>query len=133
VIKYIVAHWRGQQGLIRTCLLNGIALSILIVVVTSVGVIAGSYITVMMGGVRGTEEQMADAMVFRSELVFVPLVLIIRTWQCVGTFRCGLRNLCGRTNPIAMKFGGVAALVLGVELGYLDILAVKKLVGLFSA
>jgi hypothetical protein len=89
--NYIVAHWRGRLGLLRSALLNGvIAYFILVAIALTVGRVSDSQILIY--GVKG---------------VFVLWAI----WAGVGILRCGARNAFDTANTKARRIGGVAAIV----------------------
>jgi putative DNA-invertase from lambdoid prophage Rac len=84
--NYIVDHWCGRLGLARFLFLNGVAISVLLIVV--VGVIESRWP--------------------RPEFIWVWLVVFVvwLIWACVGIFRCGARYLLDRENGVACRVGG---------------------------
>ena len=94
--NYIVAHWNGRLGLLRSCLLNGVAVYLLLLLVlwaiaTSAAVGSSPVSPVFAYAVAG-------------------VFLIWGIWAGVGIFRCGGRNAFNSTSSTARRIGGVAAI-----------------------
>jgi hypothetical protein len=115
--NYILAHWRGEQGLLKSCLLNGF-------IFPSVAVIA-----VVYAGLVAEAEYFAWRFVSHRELVANPTKagaygatacfltsLPVCLWAVVGVFRCGLRNVRNSANTTNRRIGGAIALLFGLWL-----------------
>jgi hypothetical protein len=89
--NYIVAHWRGRLGLLKSCLLNGVGVYCLLVLVSMI-----------IGGRVAQSWTLAYAVLG----VFV----LWGIWAGVGIFRCGARNAFDSTNTKIRRIGGVAAI-----------------------
>jgi len=87
---YIVAHWRGRLGLLRSALLNGVAAYFLLVA------------TVLMVSRVSNSQILAYGMAG----VFVLWII----WAGVGILRCGTSNAFDNTKPMARRIGGLAAI-----------------------
>jgi mannose/fructose/N-acetylgalactosamine-specific phosphotransferase system component IID len=83
--NYIVAHWRGRLGLLRSSLLNGVVVYCLLV-----------FIIVSSG----------KAFFYTGATVF----LLWWIWASVGIFRCGGRYTFDRANTTVRRIEGVAAI-----------------------
>jgi hypothetical protein len=88
VMRYIATHWRGEQGLLRSTLVNGI----LAYVVLTLGLVG---LGAALNGVG----------------VYVGLAafLIWMVWATVGILRCGLRNALHPGGKIIPRVGGLVA------------------------
>ena len=91
---YVISHWRGEQSLLRSFWLNGVALRL---------VIYGLFATLI-----------------RENPVAIPLALgaagvdlVILVWQCTGYFRAAERNLRGLGSMLPL-WGGMFALIVAV-------------------
>jgi hypothetical protein len=91
--NYIVAHWGGRLGLLRSCLLNGVAVYCLLVFLSMV----------IVGSVTGLSPILAYGV--------GGLFVIWGIWAGVDIFRCGGRNAFDSTSSTARRIGGVAAIV----------------------
>jgi len=98
--NYIVAHWRGQLGLLKSCFVNGIAGYLLLVVATAILSRAA------------VEEPALSYGVLRAASLYGGLLAFIvwSIWALVGIFRCGARNAFDSTNTTAKRVGGAAAI-----------------------
>jgi len=126
--NYIISHWRGEQGLLRSCFLNGFVFFILFDI--ALGVL-GAVITVPMFLIfhgQSASHNLSNDIVFGFEVVSLPSTFIYMVWSCVGIFRCGLRNLKDRANAIGMRIGGGAALLYVAYIAYSTAHAVIDLV-----
>ena len=96
--NYIIDHWCGRLGLALSLFINGVAISVLLVVVA--GVIEGSL-------PRPHPEQ---------EFLWPWLVVfaVWLVWACVGIFRCGARYLLEREYGVVRRVGGLAAIAVVV-------------------
>jgi hypothetical protein len=83
--KYIVAHWRGEQGLLKSCLLNGVV-GYLILACTYMGV----FFTVVFATANRWSSDDPGRVYDHSWTV---ISLIYMLWACVGIIRCGSRYL----------------------------------------
>ena len=105
--KYILAHWRGELGLVKSSLLNGVAVYLALL-------LAGAALGLLAQYVFGDPV----AAFFKSP-VFIGAVMIVllifMLWALVGAFRCGVRNLLDCTNKVTSRIGG-AAVMIGVVL-----------------
>jgi hypothetical protein len=103
--KYLLSHWRGQQGLLQSCLLNGGVLYFLvnqawIYVVFSMMVLALPW-----------ERHDPGPLMARS---FAVGALLYMVWACTGIFRCAARNAFNQMNTKARRIGGVGAIAWGI-------------------
>ena len=89
---YLVAHWRGQLALLRSCFPNGVAVYALLVAVS------------MVLSIAAASSQAAVHVFF---VIFVLWVI----WAGVGIIRCGARNARDRTNTIVRRIGGLVAVI----------------------
>jgi hypothetical protein len=90
--KYMLAHWRGELGLLQSCLLNGVAVYCLLLVLV--------FVIIKSGGADSQILVYAGAGVF----------LLWGIWAVVGIFRCGARNAFDRANTKIRRIGGAAAI-----------------------
>jgi hypothetical protein len=109
--KYILAHWRGEHGFLRSCLWNGLVLNILIF-----GEGVGFYTIVY------TLMKMIDRapMDYRTVcLIWAILWASVGTWACVGIFRYGIKQIFDRTNTNVQRITGTIAIawtfIIGLE------------------
>jgi hypothetical protein len=86
---YIVAHWNGRLGLLRSCLLNGVAVYLLLLLVS---------------WAIATSAAVGSSLVFAYAVAGVFLIWGI--WAGVGIFRCGGRNAFTNTSSTARRGGG---------------------------
>ena len=98
--NYIVAHWRGQLGLLKSCFVNGIAGYLLLVVATAILSRAAVEGPALSYGV------LRAASLYGGLLAFI----VWSIWALVGIFRCGARNAFDSTNTTAKRVGGAAAI-----------------------
>ena len=140
--NYIASHWRGEQGLLRTCLLNGfvfyglyvIALGLLSVLVTYPFISSFAHHEAASGEVnRAASKILVDKIVLGVEIGTIPTTLVYMIWACVGIFRCGLRNLRDVANETRKRVGGAMALVLDAYLVYSTIQGMTSLIGLIAS
>ena len=96
---YIKAHWQGRLGLLRSCLLNGLAGYLLVL---TVGLIPAWFGFVDMG-----------------LLVYAGLIVLWWIWAGVGIVRCGGRYAFNKENTLVRRFGGVAAILGGGLISWL--------------
>jgi hypothetical protein len=91
---YILAHWRGQLGLLRSYLLNGVAIFVVLLLVSAAAL---EFLP------RSGPEQI---------FIYAWLVLftVWAVWACVGIFRCGVRYTFARQNGIVRRLGGLIAM-----------------------
>lgn len=109
VWKYISAHWRGEQGILRSSLINGVLLYVILVT----GLVS------LSTGPSGQLTVLAGLVVF----------LLWLTWASVGILRCGARNALDRANAKISRLGGLVAII-GVLLG--AFFSVKDMIRLFN-
>jgi hypothetical protein len=92
-MNYIVMHWRGQQGLLRSVLLNGV-LTYLVMVALLVSL--------------GTAFKPSGGI-----FVGLGLFLIWEVWAAVGIFHCAMRYAFDRDRGTVERVGGLIS-ILGV-------------------
>ena len=112
--KYIVTHWRGEQGLLRSCLLNGVALYFALSPVLAMLSGIGAYLAFNLGFLYGSLNDMENSIKFYAFFFWSPIALLVNIWACVGMVRCGLRNESDRTNNAGQRIGGVIAVLFGI-------------------
>jgi hypothetical protein len=100
VANYIVAHWRGQFGLLRSCFVNGVGGYLLLVVAS--GILGGA----VAEGPALSHRVLQALSLYGGLLAFI----VWSIWALVGIFRCGARNAFDRTNATARRVGGAAAI-----------------------
>ena len=106
-MSYALTHWRGQQGLAGSALLNGLlAYVILVVALSSLGTVTSSP-TLVFGGLA--------------------VFLVWLVWAGVGIFRCGTRNALDRNNKVFSRIGGVIAISTTILVAYFSIADLNKL------
>ena len=89
---YLLAHWQGEQGLLRSLALNGALLYIVLVVVLLL------------------VEQAANNNVVVT-YIGLGIFLLWLVWAVVGIFRCAARYALDRGNPAGSRIGGVIVIV----------------------
>lgn len=90
LLRYVLSHWRGEQGLVKSVLLNGVAFYLIFALpLGSVGS--------MING---------KAVIFAGVAAFAMWLV----WASVGVLRCGTRYLCDRTKGASSRIGGAAAI-----------------------
>jgi hypothetical protein len=108
-VRYIVAHWRGELGIVQSSPLNGVAL-FLVLALMGVFIVPATII-----GLLGSASALWT-IVFGLLGFFV----LCMGWSIVGIFRCGLRYSFDEGNGLAHRIFGsavaVAALVVSVFL-----------------
>jgi hypothetical protein len=103
--NYIIQHWRGQQTLLRSCLLNGV-----------VGYLVAIILSVVVEVVTGdrsamlTRHKTPNVIDTASQLYVLPFLISFEIWAFVGIWRCGLRNCRDRSAKLKQRLGGVLAL-----------------------
>ena len=91
VRKYLLAHWRGEHGLLRSSLLNGALIYIIIfVALASLGQIMNNSSFTFTG---------------------VAIFLLWSVWASVGIFRCGIRNIFDLGRKTSSRIGGAVAII----------------------
>ena len=103
MIGYALSHWRGQQGLLRSTLLNGVVAYLVLVVVLTA---SDGLLKVYMG---------------------LSIFLVWMVWATVGIIRCAAKKLLDRTATRLSRLGGILAIA-GVLC--LALLSVKDLMSL---
>jgi len=104
--NYIIQHWRGQQSLLRSCLLNGVVGYLVLSIILSVVVV------VVTGDPTGMLTGHATPNITNTagQLYILPFLIPFEIWALVGIWRCGLRNLLDRSAKLKQRFGGMLAL-----------------------
>lgn len=110
--KYILAHWRGELGLLRSCFVNGVAVY-LVLILGGAGL--GMLLKSVVGASRFDMLAGTPVTVFGVLAVFVLWLL----WAVVGILRCGTRNAIDRSNTTARRIGGTAAVAATLFLAFL--------------
>lgn len=101
--RYIIAHWRGELGLARSFILNGIVLYLLLVVGGgAVGLFIEHLSPRTFGILNGSQP-----VVFALLAAFMACMV----WACVGILRCGVRYVFDRSKLPAYRLGGMIAVV----------------------
>jgi cation transporter-like permease len=85
--KYAVAHWCGRLSLLKSALVNGVAMYF-VLVLGFVGL--SRWINIYAG---------------------MAVFLLWSIWAAVGIFRCGLRNALNPANGTVSRIGGAVAIV----------------------
>ncbi len=89
--KYILAYWRGEQGLLKSFLINGVLIYFILVArLVSLGQVANSAVLTFVG---------------------VAIFVFWMIWACVGNFRCGIRNTLNQANHWRSRLGGVIVVI----------------------
>ena len=101
--SYLLEHWRGEHGLLRSCLFNGLILNFLILG-GEIGILA--LYVVMSGGQLQQPQEYYHSVGLTWEAVWV----CVGIWACVGIFRCGVRHARDRTNTNIHRVKGVMAI-----------------------
>jgi hypothetical protein len=109
---YLLAHWQGRQSLLRSVLLNGALLYLVLVVVL---------VVVGQAADNNSLFTLVGAMIF--------LLWVI--WAAVGIFRCGARNALDRANSIGSRIGGAIAIICMVAVICLSMNDARHLFRLF--
>lgn len=89
--NYIVTHWRGQQSLLISVLVNGLGAYIVLVLL----------LATLGGIVAGQSFQYLGIGIFCAWFI----------WATVGIVRCALRAMFNRQSMLWQKIGGGAALL----------------------
>jgi hypothetical protein len=110
--KYIVAHWRGQQSLMRSCLFNAVVLGAAIWLAA---------VIIQLGFSWGYRHLVSPSDLFGPLMYFVfPFKIVVwlvwGLWAAVGVFRCGVRNAGKENNTKSVRVGGVAAITASIVL-----------------
>ena len=92
-MHYIATHWRGEQGLLRSTLVNGV-LGYLLVILGFIGLASAFKIGAGIGVVAG---------------LCITVMALWGVWATVGIFRCGLRNILHSGKRLIPKIGGILA------------------------
>jgi hypothetical protein len=120
--KYISEHWRGNQSLARSCLVNGVLLGIAAYMAVAImgAVIGRGYISWCRSHTDYCAGHMMD-FVFYIAFPFRTFPRAIwAVWATVGMFRCGVRNWVHSSAAKARLSGGgavIAAVILAVWMG----------------
>jgi hypothetical protein len=109
---YIVAHWRGRLGLLRSCFVNGIAVYLALLLG---GAGLGMFLKSVIGASRFDMLVGSPVAVFGVLAVFAVWLL----WAGVGIFRCGTRNAIDRSNTMTRRMGGVVAVATALFVAFL--------------
>jgi hypothetical protein len=112
--KYILAHWRGEQSLLRSCLVNGVAVGFGVVVLVGLAGVGLWYAVAHYCAVSDARFCTAGwsrfyFMAYIKDPFTTLTPLIWAVWACVGIFRCGRRVGFKEQNTRARKIGGVTA------------------------
>jgi hypothetical protein len=93
-VNYVRTHWRGEQGLARSFLLNGLL----------------AYLVLALG--LGSLGEM-NVVPPNSIVMYVGLIAfgVWFVWALVGMVRCGFKNTFNPTNNVCRKIGGVSIVV----------------------
>jgi hypothetical protein len=123
MLKLLVRHWRGEEGLIQSCLVNGgfVGLmvkgwSIFLASALSIALIGGIPITFLIPYALVLQVRLKNF----GEGALCANVLVLpfavwAVWACVGAFRAGLRNASGKGNSRTRQFAGRVAVVWAVS------------------
>jgi hypothetical protein len=103
--SYIVAHWRGEQGLFRSFFINGTVAYLILVLVL---VFLGNHIATPVW-------------------VGLAVFLIWEIWAAVGIFRCGLRYARDQRRSVLVRFAGSGAILGDLAMVYFTIADVWRL------
>ncbi|MFI5020689.1 MAG: hypothetical protein ACHQRJ_03410 [Alphaproteobacteria bacterium] len=91
IASYIRTHWRGEQSLMRTTFVNGIAAYLVVIIaLVALGELTTSSIVLYFG---------------------LGVFFVWWVWACVGVFRCAARAAFHRHSTLQRRIGGVAALI----------------------
>lgn len=107
MFHYIQNQWRGKLGLLKSCIINGVAIPFVIAV--GGGFILG-FGSSLLGSNAAAVDYIANGIVY--------LCLLVEVWICVGCFRCGLRHVSDHERE-ANKVGGVLAILWAVLIAFL--------------
>jgi hypothetical protein len=88
VWNYIIGHWRGRLGLIKSSLINGIGGFSLLCIVSLIVDHGFGFIPYTMIG----------------------LFLVWSIWACVGIFRCGARYAADNSKSIIVRGTGIISM-----------------------
>jgi hypothetical protein len=92
--RYVASHWRGDQGLARSCLINGL----LGYLVTSVAVLVFGWVLAPIGTELAT-------------IAGLTLYFAWLGWASVGIVRCASRRLLSRREPLVRRSMAVIAML----------------------
>jgi hypothetical protein len=113
MLKYIFAHWRGEQSLARSCLINGGVFGVVTYALTMIVQIGLAFLILTPIG-RNMSLMGWLIYVFWPFRILVPLVWAV--WACVGIFRCAFREIRERSKARTGKLGAAAAMVVAIAL-----------------
>jgi hypothetical protein len=100
---YILAHWRGELGLWKSSLVNGVLFYFVLLLASFLAIMAAR--TIFGDSTRHVAE--SPVVVYGLVAMFV----IGLVWSLVGAFRCGVRNATNKRNRTASRVGGVAVII----------------------
>jgi len=126
--NYIISHWRGEQGLLRSCLLNGVVLFILFGIALGILSAVLTLPVIWISHTHAASPNPNNNMAFGIVIFTVPFTAIYMVWACVGIFRCGLRNVKDRATTTGKRIGGAAALLWAAYLAYSTVRGLANLV-----
>ena len=87
--NYLVAHWRGELGLLKSLFANGVA---------------GYFLLILLGLIFQTATGPTPLLFYG----FLGCFLLWASWAYVGIFRCGKRYALDRTKSLSRRISGVA-------------------------
>ena len=87
--NYLVAHWRGELGLLKSIFANGVA---------------GYFLLILLGLIFQTAAGPTPLLFYG----FLGCFLLWASWAYVGIFRCGKRYALDRTKSLSRRISGVA-------------------------
>jgi hypothetical protein len=110
--QYIVAHWRGRLGLLKSCFVNGIAVYLVLL-------LGGAGLGMLLKSVVGASrfDILAESRVAVFGVFAVFALWLV--WAGVGIFRCGTRNAIDRSNTTVRRIGGAAAVAAALFAAFL--------------
>jgi hypothetical protein len=102
MLHYAMAHWRGEQGLVQSTLINGLG--------------GYAFLVVVFLGLSTT--------VFTSQSFFRVGLCVFFAWQIwasVGILRASVRRTFDSSAPVGPRLGGAIAIVAVLVVGVLGV------------
>lgn len=113
--RYIISHWRGEFGILKSFLLNGIAMYFGIIVIFSF--VYAVFIPLLHNNKLSIN-------------VIISLFLIFITWSLVGITRSGIKHATKSGNSAILRISGVASILFSLLIIFLTLKDVMILFGI---
>ena len=127
---YFLAHWNGEQGLLRTCLFNGVIVPILGSLVLSVvlGVILVVFFCVFLKLQNlPLSNSYFHPFIDACVLLIIAITFLFEVWAFVGILRCGYKNAASKLKSAKTRVGGIIAIIWGLLIAYNSVSGVFEL------